>query len=221
MTLERKRVWSCAQTRNSSASRGLAAAAKSMFNAIHTGCPRPRLDPSVLATRSQLLHYGGDVEREDAYELANLWNDQPEVEQPGNAYERMTGAVRQFLPDDVRGSAGLVNGVPAVFAFDAESFYVIQSESSEEAPNSVLLAARYPVNPAETAVEVRDGTATDHRGQAREWTFAFGQRPPLTLRTYLGRNTGWPEDATTDSERFARELAGQLGWKAPFERKRQ
>jgi hypothetical protein len=161
------------------------------------------------------------VDRETAYGLANLWHELPEVEQPGNTYERMTGAVRRFLPDSVRASAGTVNGIPAVVAFDTKSFYVIQSEPAEEAPDSVLLAARYPVNCAETAIEVRDRLASDHRGPEREWTFVFGPRCPVTIRTYPGRNSGWPEDAISDSELFARELAEELGWRAPFEDRRQ
>lgn len=160
------------------------------------------------------------MEREAAYELANLWHELPETENPNDAYDRVAAAARQFLPEDIRGSADAVNGVAAVVAFDADSFYTIHPDPSEDAPSSVLLTARYPMDAAATVVGVRDGIVNDRGDQVREWTFTFGQLPPLTLTTYLRRSNDW-SGGVSDSERFARELAERLGWKAPFEYKRQ
>jgi hypothetical protein len=164
--------------------------------------------------------YGDGVDRKAASELANLWHELPEVEEPGNAYEQMTAAARQFLPDSVeRGSAGVVDGHPSIVAFDASCVFILRPDTSGASPSPALIARRYPLDADQAAVHVREQVEPASGALVRSWIFNLAPELSLTLRTYVRRSIGW-DDGPSDSEFFARALAQRVGWNAPFERQR-
>jgi len=161
------------------------------------------------------------VERENALDLANLWVELPEAEAPGNVYGQMMNAIRQLVPDSVTmASAAIVDGVPSIVAFDDDSLFIVRLETTEAGTEAgaEVIATRQPLRPGEVTVELRE-SMTDRGGHVRDWTFALGQQTAPTIRAYVARGDGWA-DGPSDSERFARELARKVGWRAPFERER-
>jgi hypothetical protein len=132
-----------------------------------------------------------------AVRLADDWADLHVMLDPPSP--RAVGAVRRMLgtmpePDAAAAVTG-VDGRPRIAALADGAVYLVWAVPASAGTPEAARCRRIPLDPAATAVELSE------RRDVRHWSFEIGDEP-LVFRT-----TGDDEP-----ERFARSLAGALGW---------
>jgi hypothetical protein len=118
------------------------------------------------------------------------------VEAPSReAIKAVAGALARVPEPDAIAAITPVDGRPRIAALAADAVFLVWAGPASAGTPEAARTRRLPLDPATTAVEL------SVRSDVRHWSFEIDAEP-LVFRT----------TADDEAERFARALAGALGW---------
>ena len=140
------------------------------------------------------------MQAQRAARLTDEWVERHVTVAPSPDAVEAVGAALALLPEPEAAAAiTLVDGRPRIAALAGGALFVLWSVAGSAGVREAARCRRLPLDPARTAVELSE--RRDPGSVERHWWFEVDEEP-LVFRT-----TG--ED---EAERFARALAGALGW---------